>query len=426
MLTAAALVFMAAGNGARANDGQRATTAAAADTTAADSAPPHRRTLGRRILGYIANANKPHPDRKFDFSILGGPHYNTNTKLGLGLVAAGLYNTDRSDSLMRTSNVSLFGDVSTVGFYMLGVRGLHIFPHDRYRLDYTLYFYSFPCKYWGMGYANGDNDDNESDMKRWQAQAKASFLFRVARNTYVGPMLTFDFIQGKDIKRPELLEGMDRTTRNVGVGLTFAYDSRDVTTNPKRGIYVSLSQNFRPAFLGNRYAFSTTDLRFNAELALEHGRVFLHLLLEILLRGHCRERVGIGLAQKLDAARIHESTERVEYLRSIEPELLHDGSRKGERAAERALALLDDLQEEGIHRKIALAGDLLHYRTVGEVVEVVVVLAYVEEAVGLQTPRLVYLKIQTNCFHILCFFIVNFKSASSTCSVPIRPPRTRP
>ena len=36
----------------------------------------------------------------------------------------------------------------TVGFYMLGIRGTHIFPQDKYRLDYTLYFYSFPSKFW--------------------------------------------------------------------------------------------------------------------------------------------------------------------------------------------------------------------------------------------------------------------------------------
>ncbi len=217
-----------------------------------------------KVLAYFNDANKTDYSKKFDFSIIGGPHYSTDTKLGLGLVAAGLYRTDRNDTILPPSNMSLFGDVSTVGFYMLGVRGLHIFPHDRYRLDYTLYFYSFPCKYWGIGYANGNNDANETEMNRWQAQAKASFMFRVAPSTYIGPMLTFDFIEGKDIKNPELLEGMDRITRNTGVGLTFVYDSRDVTTNPKRGFYVNLSQCFRPKFMGNDYAFSTTDLRFNA------------------------------------------------------------------------------------------------------------------------------------------------------------------
>ncbi len=230
----------------------------AADTTV------RKKGFINKVLAYFNDANKTDYSKKFDFSIIGGPHYSTDTKLGLGLVAAGLYRTDRNDTILPPSNMSLFGDVSTVGFYMLGVRGLHIFPHDRYRLDYTLYFYSFPCKYWGIGYANGNNDANETEMNRWQAQAKASFMFRVAPSTYIGPMLTFDFIEGKDIKNPELLEGMDRITRNTGVGLTFVYDSRDVTTNPKRGFYVNLSQCFRPKFMGNDYAFSTTDLRFNA------------------------------------------------------------------------------------------------------------------------------------------------------------------
>lgn len=230
----------------------------AADTTV------RKKGFINKVLAYFNDANKTDYSKKFDFSIIGGPHYSTDTKLGLGLVAAGLYRTDRNDTILPPSNMSLFGDVSTVGFYMLGVRGLHIFPHDRYRLDYTLYFYSFPCKYWGIGYANGNNDANETEMNRWQAQAKASFMFRVAPSTYIGPMLTFDFIEGKDIKNPELLEGMDRITRNTGVGLTFVYDSRDVTTNPKLGFYVNLSQCFRPKFMGNDYAFSTTDLRFNA------------------------------------------------------------------------------------------------------------------------------------------------------------------
>ena len=243
-----------------------------ARTVIADSTAKKKGFINK-ILNYFNDANKTDYSKKFDFSIIGGPHYSTDTQLGLGLVAAGLYRTDRNDTILPPSNMSLFGDVSTVGFYMLGVRGLHIFPHDKYRLDYTLYFYSFPCKYWGIGYNNGNNDDNETDMKRWQAQAKASFMFRVAPNTYIGPMLTFDFIEGKDIKKPELLEGMDRITRNTGVGLTFVYDSRDVTTNPKRGFYVNLSQCFRPKFLGNDHAFATTDLRFNVYRRVWKGGV---------------------------------------------------------------------------------------------------------------------------------------------------------
>lgn len=220
-----------------------------------------KRSFFRKFLDYFNDANKNKEHKRFDFSIIGGPHYSTDTKLGLGLVAAGLYRTDRNDTILPPSNVSLFGDISTVGFYLLGIRGTHIFPQDKYRLDYTLYFYSFPSKFWGMGYDMGNVDVNETDMDRWQAQAKASFLFRVAHNLYVGPMATYDYVHGKNLERPELLEGMDLNTANYGVGFSLVYDSRDVLTNPHRGYYLNVSQCFRPRFLGNDYAFSTTDLR---------------------------------------------------------------------------------------------------------------------------------------------------------------------
>lgn len=230
-----------------------------------------RRSIVTRLLDYFNDANKRKPNKWFDFSIIGGPHYSTDTKLGIGLVAAGLYHTDRADSLLAPSNVSLFSDVSTVGFYLLGIRGTHLFPQDRYRIDYTVYFYSFPCDFWGMGYDMGDDDANKSDMKRWQARIKANFLFRVAPQLYMGPLFSYDYVIGHRIERPELLEGMDRRTSNIGVGLALTYDTRDVMTNPHRGWYLNLAQCFRPRFMGNKYAFSTTDLQANTYQHLWRG-----------------------------------------------------------------------------------------------------------------------------------------------------------
>lgn len=224
-----------------------------------------------RLLDYFNDANKEKKDKRFDFSIIGGPHYSTDTKLGLGLVAAGLYRSDPNDTLQPPSNVSLFGDVSTVGFYMLGVSGTHIFPGDRQRIDYTTYFYSFPCYYWGMGYDMGNNNDNKSEMKDWQAQMKASWLFATANDLFIGPTITFDYIHGSQIERPELLNGQRATTYNIGAGFTLLYDTRDNLTAPKRGVYLSLQQLFRPRFMGNKYAFSTTDLRTSGYVPLWKG-----------------------------------------------------------------------------------------------------------------------------------------------------------
>lgn len=239
----------------------------------ADTTRHTRKSWMTRFLDYFNDANKNKEHKRFDFSIIGGPHYASDTKFGLGMVAAGLYRSDPNDTLLPPSNVSLFGDVSTVGFYMLGVRGNHIAPRGRYRIDYRLYFYSFPSDFWGIGYEMGDNDDNKSEMKRWQAQAEAAFLFRVADNFYVGPMASYDYVIGKNIERPELLNGMDHHTWNVGAGVSLVYDNRDNLTNPHRGIYLNLKQMFRPRFMGNDYAFSTTKFRFDCYQQLGEGTV---------------------------------------------------------------------------------------------------------------------------------------------------------
>ena len=238
-----------------------------------DTTQHARKTWINRVLDYFNDSNKNKKHKRFDFSVIGGPHYASDTKFGLGVVAAGLYRTDPNDSILPPSNVSLYGDVSSVGFYMLGVRGNHIAAKGRYRIDYDLQFYSFPSDFWGIGYEMGDNDDNKSDMKRWQAQAEVSFLFRVADDFYIGPMASYDYVIGRNIERPELLQGMDRHTWNVGAGVSLVYDNRDNLTYPHRGICLNINQMFRPKFMGNDYAFSTTAFRFDAYQRLGKGTI---------------------------------------------------------------------------------------------------------------------------------------------------------
>lgn len=226
-----------------------------------------------KIMSYFADANKENKNKKFDFSILGGPHYATDTKLGIGLVAAGVYRTDRNDTILSPSNISLYGDITTVGFYLLGVRGNHLFPQDKYRLNYKLYFYSFPSLYWGKGYNNGVKSGNESEYDRFQAQIQAEFLFRLTNNFYIGPMAVFDYIHGSHFEIPALWEGMQASTTNVSLGFSVQYDSRDFLTNAYRGYYLKFDQKFSPAFLGNKYAFSTTELTANCYYSVWKGGV---------------------------------------------------------------------------------------------------------------------------------------------------------
>ena len=238
-----------------------------------DNAEVKKKGLINRIIDYFADSNKEKPYKKFDFSIIGGPHYSTDTKLGLGIVATGLYRTDKADSLLPHSNVAIYGDITTANYYKIGVRGNHIFPHDRGRIVYDVAFDSFKSDFWGIGFDNGDNDANKSRMDRCQVNAEINMLWRCAPNLYIGPALVYDFAYADNVERPELLNGMDRRTWNIGAGISLVYDSRDVITNPHKGIYVNLSQYFRLAFIGNEYAFSTTDLHASAYARVWKGGI---------------------------------------------------------------------------------------------------------------------------------------------------------
>ena len=176
----------------------------------------------RRFLNYFNDANKPKPRKKFDFSIIGGPHYSSDTKLGLGLVAAGLY--QGKDTLMQPSMVSLYGDV------------------------------------WGTGYEAGSSDDNKGSYKRIQNQVKIDFLFRLANNLYAGPLASFDYVAGSNFEKPETLNGAAKSTLSVGVGGSISYDTRDFQTNSYKGVYLKLEQSLSPCFLGNKDVFYTTDV----------------------------------------------------------------------------------------------------------------------------------------------------------------------
>lgn len=225
----------------------------------------------KKFIDYFGNANKGKDTKGMDFSLIGGPYYNTDMGLGIGIVASGLYRTADTDSILPPSNASLFGKISTKGFASIGIRGTHIAPEDTYRITYIAEFLADPSDYWGIGYEMANNDANESNMKRTGVKINGAFLFHLGSNIYAGPKVMFDYIHAFKIERPDLLMGMRTSLLNTGIGVTLSYDSRDVLTNPHRGIYASVSQSFRPRFMGNKYAFSTTELQLDGYRPLWNG-----------------------------------------------------------------------------------------------------------------------------------------------------------
>ena len=230
-----------------------------ADTTAVKA----KHGLVARLLQYFAESDKPKPDKKIDFGIIGGPHYASDTGLGLGLVASALYSTDRSDSTLEKSNASLYSDMTTKGFLMIGIRGNNIFPKKRYRLDYRIYVYTFRSYLWGFSYPQSDNADNKSKYSRTKFEVMARFLIPVNRYSYLGPIARYQYVHAYKLKdqAPQLLEGLPKTVSDFGVGVSYTFDSRDFMLNASRGWFMQLDLTTNPTFLGNNNTYWSAELQ---------------------------------------------------------------------------------------------------------------------------------------------------------------------
>ena len=169
-----------------------------------------------RLYRYFEQSNKVKEEKKFDFSIIGGPHFSSDTKLGLGVVASGLFRIDREDKTISPSNISLYGDVTTTGFYLLGIRGNMIFPKDRFRANINMYFFSFPSEYWGIGYDAGKDEDHKTEYKRLEQQVKLELLYKLAPNLYAGANLMFRNVTARNFDDITFLNGAKKNVNTFG------------------------------------------------------------------------------------------------------------------------------------------------------------------------------------------------------------------
>lgn len=247
-----------------------------ADTSAADTettAKP-RKGLLHSIVDYFGESTVDRSrEKKIDITFAGGPSYSKTTKLGLGVLAAGLYRIDRQDTITPPSDLSIYANVTTSGFFSVGVTGHTIFCHDRRRADYDLSFSSAPRDVWGIGYWDGRYNP-ASDFVEECYQVKLRYLERLWKNTYAGALIDFSHTAGRkfDEVSRSYLYGQKTAYTATGFGVVLEYDSRDFIPNPARGIYFSIQQTLYPRGLGNcDKTLWRTTLRANAYQGLWKG-----------------------------------------------------------------------------------------------------------------------------------------------------------
>lgn len=223
--------------------------------------PPPSRNIFKRVISYISDANKPKPAKKFDFSILGGPHYSKSSSFGIGIIAAGIFRRDTTELNRPPAQVSIYGDVSVNGMYKIGVEGSNYLFKDRAKLYYDANFSSSPEHYWGIGYEMNRSDANEVQYRLRKTELHASLLFSVIDpHFYFGPVLNLDLIDAKEMVDPAIWLGQSHRTFTNAMGIAMEYNTRDNDFNASRGAYIHFDQLFAPRFLGNHYAFTLSNI----------------------------------------------------------------------------------------------------------------------------------------------------------------------
>lgn len=232
----------------------------------------HRGIIGK-VIDYFDKTNDVDEAKPVDVSFIGGPHYSSDSGFGLGVVASMSYKADTADIVTPRSIASIKVDATTAAHFEIKADGYHIFKSDRSRLIYDVNLASISDKFWGIGYDECSNDDNESKYKYLSSEARAAYVIRLAKGMYIGPMLALDYYDGRNFAKPELLHGQDERTFNWGPGISFQYDTRDCITAAEKGVYIRLDQRFMPKFLGNEYAFSMTELTVSGYVSVWKGGV---------------------------------------------------------------------------------------------------------------------------------------------------------
>ncbi len=251
-------VFVVAGHTYAAADSACTTTV---PIQATDSVATKRKGIIERVIDYFDDSNKSVSRKKFDISFLGGPSYSSSTNFEIAVIAAGLYKS-RYDSLTPRSNIAIFAEVSVIGMFNVGVEGSHIFPNDCMRINYDGNFTRFPSYFWGIGFDRESDNDNKSKYTLFESKIKTEVLWRLGRHIFLGPVLSFNYSQAVDPKKPELWGGQALKQLNYGAGVVFSLDTRDYPENPYSGLLLQITNSYYSTFSGNRSYFYTGELTF--------------------------------------------------------------------------------------------------------------------------------------------------------------------
>ncbi|HVD98396.1 MAG TPA: BamA/TamA family outer membrane protein [Cytophagaceae bacterium] len=177
----------------------------------------------------------------------------------------GLFKTDPKDSLLRTSNLYLFGLYSQLRQYRISLGGDVFTKKEKYYFNGWYYYSYLPEAYFGTGEHVSPDKSEFISYRLWYLNTNA--LRNIYKKWFAG--LTYSYEHLYNLTTPQ--GGIAETQRPTGMetysvsglGLRVRHDSRDYIISSTKGFFFDINYNAFGKVLGSTYTFNqfALDLR---------------------------------------------------------------------------------------------------------------------------------------------------------------------
>lgn len=215
---------------------------------------------------------------KFRVTPVLAPAYNPEMEF---LVVGGAlmsWKVGRNPLRIQRSTLTATVSYSTIGALNLNSTLTSFWLDDRLRINADFALKDMPDNYWGVGYEAGlepSRGDSTTSYQREWFKISPRVTWKVGEHLYVGGTFDVNRTIASDVNpfmaADPVYVHYGSENANLGLGGVVQYDSRDVTANAWRGVYLSLTATSYGGFLGGDNKFEIYLLDYRHYLTL--GRV---------------------------------------------------------------------------------------------------------------------------------------------------------
>ncbi len=212
---------------------------------------------------------------RFMITPLVGPGYTPELGFSLAGGILSSWKTDRSDTALQRSSLSVTIGASTTGAIFISAKPVTFWNHDKIRANMDFWFKDMPDNYYGVGYDNASSHQRSDSMTaytRLWIQMNPQIFWQFTPGFFFGGALDLNYTHGRDaspgVADDPYYKQYNDLPRNVGLGLHVEIDTRDVAVNAWKGWYILLQGMLYGKYFGgeNNYEVINLDVRHYIQL----------------------------------------------------------------------------------------------------------------------------------------------------------------